>query len=503
MAKNEKDKQKEKKKLSVSRRDFLVTGGAAIAGGALSAFTLSNGSEAGAATQAGAATTKGGTKRYSFETPPAPITDKDIVETVTKDIVVVGLGPAGAAASLAAAEKGASVVVLEAYHRAASPGAGPGVINSRRQKQVTEIEPLVEKLAEASIGRADKRLLRLWAENSGKVADWYTDIAESLGVKVGGMGLMVPPNDNEEGKDIRCTIPYGQKLGIEYRYNIRGRQLIRENNNTGRVTAVIASNSDGKYVKFIANKAVILATGSFHDEPEMMEKYCPWVPKDIISLYDMDTGYGDGPKMALWVGAEIPNMPLCPMIHPNSTNKQRVMSFVVSGSSFLFVNKLGERFTNESASHEQTMNALLKQPDNKWFKIFDGKAVKKGNQRVEEALKTGEALMGNTIAELAEALGADPKVLTKTISRWNELIEAGVDYDFGRDFSGGGGGHGGISGRKQTRRRYAGRRQTRRRYAGRRHARRRYAGRRHADDDGFIKMHKTRYASLLCRRKAA
>ena len=75
-------------------------------------------------------------KKYSFEEPAAPIPAKDIKEVVNTEIVVAGAGPAGLAAAVSAAERGAKVVLLEKYHRIAAPG-GPGApfIGSKLQKE--------------------------------------------------------------------------------------------------------------------------------------------------------------------------------------------------------------------------------------------------------------------------------------------------------------------------------------------------------------------------------
>ena len=83
-------------------------------------------------------------KKYSFETPPDPIAAKDIKETINADIVVAGAGPAGLAAAVSAAEKGAKVVLLEKYHRIAAPG-GPGApflgTKCRKKGKANQIYP--------------------------------------------------------------------------------------------------------------------------------------------------------------------------------------------------------------------------------------------------------------------------------------------------------------------------------------------------------------------------
>src|SRR5690606_37251548 len=76
-----------------------------------------------------------------------------------------------------------------------------------------------------------------------------------------------------------------EESGVQIFWKTVAKQLVRENNNTGRVTAVIAQGEDGKYTKYVGHKAIVLATGDFSANREMMAKYCPWA----MPLLD-DTG---------------------------------------------------------------------------------------------------------------------------------------------------------------------------------------------------------------------
>jgi fumarate reductase flavoprotein subunit len=174
--------------------------------------------------------------KYSFETPPASIPESDIREVVETDIVVVGAGPAGLAAAASAAEQGAKVVLLEAFHSISAPG-GPGApfVESTMQKEREARkssgdsapsgmpptppgftppampglpgapgaplpglkmpghgenspnptkEEMIEGLWKGSACRADERLIKLWADRSGEVADWLCQMADEQGIDV-------------------------------------------------------------------------------------------------------------------------------------------------------------------------------------------------------------------------------------------------------------------------------------------------------------------------------
>ena len=429
-------------------------------------------------------------KKYSFEEPAAPIPAKEIKEIVNTEIVVAGAGPAGLAAAVSAAERGAKVVLLEKYHRIAAPG-GPGApfIGSKMQKErETKAESgnftgsmppaqgkdkppenpvlmnhgedrskdeIIKGLYEASNGFADKRKIKLWADKSGEAADWLVDMAKGLGiyVSVGRLTHMFSKtqelvlhgnrtpvgtgadDDDRQGELVLLNMmrDRGRQLGVDIRCSTAAVRLIRPSNK-GRVTGIIAKKADGTYVQFNASKAVILCTGDYGMDEEMMEKYCPWAlgtPKLML-----DTVTGDGHKMGLWVGAAMDEAPHCPMLHFNSTNEKPVIHFRPLGmmafkGNFLYVNKKGQRIMNEAGSEEFMANIVLRQPGKTCWQVFDAKAINDKNRAdIEKCIGTGAVLQADTIEKLATKFGAQPEVFKATVDRYNELVKQGEDLDF-------------------------------------------------------------------------
>ncbi len=141
----------------------------------------------------------------------------------------------------------------------------------------------------------------------------------------------------------------GRRLGVEIRTSTSALRLIRPSGQ-GRVTGLIATRTDGGYVQLNATNAVILCTGDYGMDDEMLERYCPWVlglPKLML-----ETVSGDGHKMGLWAGAAMEEAPHCAVLHFNSTNEKPVVHFrpvgMMNRPSFLYVNKRGERIVNEA-----------------------------------------------------------------------------------------------------------------------------------------------------------
>jgi fumarate reductase flavoprotein subunit len=442
--------------------------------------------------------------KFSFETQPEPISAKAIKEIINTEIVVAGAGPAGVAAAVSAAEKGAKVVLLEKFPRIAAPGGtGAPFMGTKLQKEreagkmagspsveegiplVQEISPpvvgmpgsapaniimshigqggptptkegVIKGLWEASGGRADERLIRLWADKSGEVGDWLIDMARASGINVSvgrlthlftkrGLQLHLPrtpvgidSGDEDNGGELvllNMMANSARQKGVDIRLNTAAVRLIRPGKK-GRVTGLIARKGDGSYIQFNASQAVILCTGDYGMDDQMLEKYAPWA-KGIPKLM-LDTVTGDGHKMGLWAGAAMEESPHCAVLHFNSTNEKPVIHFRPLGmmmyrGNYLYVNKFGERIVDESQFDEFLANIVLRQPGKTFWQVFDVKSLNDTNREdVEKGTKTGSVLKADTIEALAPKFGANPKVFKATVDRYNELVNLGQDLDFGK-----------------------------------------------------------------------
>ena len=123
----------------------------------------------------------------SFETAPPPIPEKEIKQTVTTDVLVVGAGTGGMFAALAAAESGAKTILLE---KGSTSAVGPGwmaAVNSSLQKKIgvkIDRDEIVAEICRYGGHLVDQRVVSLWADKSGEVMDWYIPIVEAAGMQV-------------------------------------------------------------------------------------------------------------------------------------------------------------------------------------------------------------------------------------------------------------------------------------------------------------------------------
>jgi len=391
-------------------------------------------------------------RKFSFETPPAPIPAADIKETISSDVVVVGGGISGVAAALSAAESGAKVILIEKTKTINGFGGGAAAIGSRIQNKLginIDRDEVILNLMKYAGNKPNQRLLRMWAYDSHDTMDWVLEMTDAVGIKI-TIDQFPPPalfnNANEyypsyltchliesPGMKLvsKCLADVAQKKGVSIYTSTRAKQLVKNEKN--KVTGVIAQNGKGEYIRFNSNKAVVLCTGDYGNNPEMVVKYCPAV-EDMVST--LVTATGDGHQMAMWIGAVMEPGP-----HPTMTHG---MAGPVGCGAFLQVNRKGERFHNEDVPGECYCIAIKNQPGQMSWQIFDskyqdqfpymgiglGKHVKPGDMINEFVMQ--QAIKADSIEELARKMEVPVDTFKATIERYNELAHKGKDLDFSK-----------------------------------------------------------------------
>ncbi|MBP1534987.1 MAG: FAD-binding protein [Ruminococcus sp.] len=424
------------------------------------------------------------------------------------DIVVVGAGAAGVPAAGWAAELGAKVALLQKASGVVSQGnCGSAIIKSRSTK--AGIAKWIHHTNGLCDWRADTKQLRAYAEHSEEAMMWFWNRAGMTKETEYGDGSKVDNNkesakllNDGEGlcafistsgdftgvwKDREQSYDYGddhcyfwapwvgpkpKNVGHALRKvldNVREKhpqlepffstpavKLLKEN---GRVTGVIGKTKDGEYIQFNASKAVILATGDYTNNPEMVSRWCP----DIAEFDKKQFGKtGDGHVLAISAGAKMENIGHTKMMHDFD-------SALMFEEPFLFLNMEGERFTNEYTGFVYMGNILKTQPSFKgsmldadhrdgskgWYcAIYDSDYVNWDKDEfvsgmvppavmekfIPGAVENPQGVFKNlidlhrcdTLEELAAELGLPYDKMKASIDRYNELCETGIDEDMGK-----------------------------------------------------------------------
>lgn len=232
------------------------------------------------------------------------------------------------------------------------------------------------------------------------------------------------------------------ELGVEPTINAPARDLLVED---GRVVGALIL-IDGVEVPVLTSRGVVLATGGFEWNAELVREF---LRGPMTAPTSVPTNTGDGLLMAMRAGARLANMGQAwwvPAVQipgdiafgtqrSNLVNRERTLP----GS--IMVNARGRRFTNE-ASNYNSLGGAFHQMDSSAFGyanlpawlIFDAQHAREyGSFGTPAGEPVGEWIeRAPTIRELAALLGIDPTGLEQTVERWNRFVDAGLDEDFGR-----------------------------------------------------------------------
>ncbi len=455
----------------MSRRDLFKFGGVAAASvaaaGALASCAPQSSGAAGAAGAAsgsakGEATTAAGHGRTglpSFLTQPEPITD--VKDTKEFDVVVIGAGAAGVPAALSALEAGAKVALVQKESQAICQGnSGSGI--DLATSDPADIANLVSLLIKDSQHRPHRKLVQLWADNSGEAVSWVIEKAKEGGATVIDQGneQHVPlikkmgyninfvtsffgPKPLTAGDGMRALATTAEKEGVEIFYSHEAKQLVQDD--SGKVTGVIAKSKEGN-VQFNAKKGVIVATGDYQNDEEMSNYYQPDL-KNFTRKQSNKTG--DGHKLVVWAGGKIEDLAHTKMLHDFDAGPASMCDM-----PFLAVKNDGTRFTNETVEMSLLNNYLRTEADQGWYsQIFDSAYMTKaagwsGKLVDPEAIKVYmpeenverkgvfkdliRTFKADTLEELAKKLEiTDVAAFTASVKRYNEMAAAGKDSDFG------------------------------------------------------------------------
>ena len=469
---------KKKEDKGFSRR-YFIQGSAITAAGLASAGLLAGCStkETPPADQGAA----GGVKKWSWETKPAPIPASEIKKTVDTEVLVIGAGLAGTVAALSAQEAGAKVTIIDKNETVAFRGGHITAFNSKVQQQMgikNDYRQVVRRWIYWAQGRVKEDMLWLFAHKSGACFDWVLDQVAPRGLKVAMWdGYFKGPdyteypvthffykdgtnfiytNGNIEGAGNAVLLPILEQIikekGIGLDYKTPAVQLVRDG--SGPVKGVIAG-AKGNYTQYNASKGVIIATGDYASDKEMIEKYAPYALKMDAQLYFPNKcNTGDAHKMAMWAGGAMQQVePHAGVIH---------LEAGANSYGFLHINALGQRYKNEDVNTQSKSVTKIYQPNNIAWTIYDADGLSQVKQQIDSGvggglfygqtfqrmgtkfdlaaeqqildgqLKNGKVVTANTLEELAKKMNVPADAFVATVKRYNELVAAKNDSEFGK-----------------------------------------------------------------------
>lgn len=364
------------------------------------------------------------------------VAEKDKKDLDT-DVVIIGAGGAGMTAAINTAQAGKDVILLEKMPYAggnttkATGGMNAAETHYQAEQGIDDsVEQFVEDTMEGGHNINDKDLVTTLAENSAEAIDWLDSIGAPLPkVSFSGGATNARIHAPEDGSGVGAYLVTSllkkmDELDINVMYDTKATSLISKD---GTVTGVKAESRDTEYT--INAKAVILATGGFGNNEDMIVQYRKDLKGTVTTSAPGITG--DGIVMAEDVGADLVDIEQI-QLHPTVEQKTSMLiTESVRGDGAILVNQDGKRFTDELLTRDVVSAAELEQPGSYAYIIFDQR-LRDGLKAIEKYVSTGITVQGDTIEELAEKIDVDPATLAETLKNWNQYVADQNDPDFGR-----------------------------------------------------------------------
>ena len=430
------------------------------------------------------------------------IDETAITETVDTDILIVGAGNGGMFAAAYAAANGLNFRVIEQNANVQDTRHWYGAVDSAAAKEAgepaTDKAKLLSEISRYASGKCDQRVVKTWINESAAMHDFMRSILED---KYGwvcdftsGSEAAWPTENAEHNTDYlfpvqehnymasesasglarnELLLQYIQELGYDVDFKTSLAKL--EKNSEGRITGIIAQSAeDDHFIRYNANKGVLLACGGFPGNPYMMEQLDPLGTSvtTACSYSPADKGYGI--RAAVWAGANL-DKEAAPMLFDRGVVAPGVDGGYVDSDSafggkafpgkirqynpgtqpFLKVNRNGERFANESCPYNDIVYAAAHQPGRVYAQICDANILEDAKRfhtigcsaqtrnggekyiqgKMDEAIEAGALFKCDTLDELADKMGftgATKDTFLATVERYNELYDKQNDEDFGK-----------------------------------------------------------------------
>ena len=386
------------------------------------------------------AITQAGADPASLEPKDTGSTKAEDIDT-TADIVIAGAGGAGMTAAITAAQAGKKVIILEkgAVSGGNSSYATGGMNAADTHYQAEQgIEDSADLYyADTMKGGHDINnpdLVRTLADNSSAAIDWLDSIGAPLSNvgQAGGASAMRQHRPvNDEGKILSVgtylvehLTAKCEELGIEIIYGAKVDRVLVDQ---GKAVGLHATGTtDGNSITVKAD-SVIIATGGFGSNPDMITKYRPDLEGYVST--NAPTITGDLIPLLEDIGADFVDLEQI-QVHPTVVQKDgALISESLRGDGAILLNKYGKRFCDEMNTRDVVSAHISEQDDSYAWLIADQKMADESTV-VEKYHSKGYMVQCDTLADLAKLIGCEESTLEETFSKWQAAVAAQKDDEF-------------------------------------------------------------------------
>ena len=388
-------------------------------------------------------------------------------ETLEANLVIIGGGGSGLTAAVTAAEKGVTgIVVIEKQgHLGGNSAMAMGLFACDSPVQKAEmIDCRADECFKIAMNwahwKVNPRIVRAFFDKSGDTIRWL----EGKGFKFRLKKMypnQIPVWHIPEGFGagmIKVFTKNCENMGVKIIRNTSAGKILR--GEKGEVTGVLAKDDQGKELK-IKSRSVVIASGGFSGNQELLKKYCLDYHDGMI-LQGNTFLKGDGLALAADAGAAIADtIPLLKIgghVPDSKAREAFILRFIAQDPHTVWLNNQGKRFIDETVTFSwDCINAILRQPDKVTFSLFDdrirqdieetgtvvtsphpheekGMPGLKADLREKAKLDNGHVMIiADNWDEIAGWMGVDARILNATIAEYNSACDCGHDQVFAKD----------------------------------------------------------------------
>lgn len=391
--------------------------------------------------------------------------EKENDETIDTDVVVVGMGLAGATAAVSAVDEGVKVVAIEKAGAAGgSSKYSGGFITAVGTKQAQEEGVTItaddyfasynaqEDLSEKK-DETDRDAMKAMIERSASDIEFLDNHNDPITGPDGfGSDFKVwhYPADRTSAFDgeaagadhiVQLMEWLNKQDNFSIYYNTPATKILTDEN--GKVSGVECTRNDGSTLTVNA-KSVVLATGGYAASKEMMERFCPDFPQEWVLPYTTSSMYntGDGITMAEALNADIyedgwwMDLAIGVDVGGYSTYFPDTLNGLINYANYFVTDGTGKRILNVNSLYgpRSIVFAKAMEETGKIYSIFTKEGFENGIQFIEDnnRVDNKNVYKADTLEELAEMTGMDANTFVEQVNRYNEMCEKGVDEDLGQ-----------------------------------------------------------------------
>lgn len=391
--------------------------------------------------------------------------EKENDETIDTDVVVVGMGLAGATAAVSAVDEGVKVVAIEKAGAAGgSSKYSGGFITAVGTKQAQEEGVTItaddyfasynaqEDLSEKK-DETNRDAMKAMIERSASDIEFLDNHNDPITGPDGfGSDFKVwhYPADRTSAFDgeaagadhiVQLMEWLNKQDNFSIYYNTPATKILTDAN--GKVSGVECTRNDGSTLTVNA-KSVVLATGGYAASKEMMERFCPDFPQEWVLPYTTSSMYntGDGITMAEALNADIyedgwwMDLAIGVDVGGYSTYFPDTLNGLINYANYFVTDGTGKRILNVNSLYgpRSIVFAKAMEETGKIYSIFTKEGFENGIQFIEDnnRVDNKNVYKADTLEELAEMTGMDANTFVEQVNRYNEMCEKGVDEDLGQ-----------------------------------------------------------------------